>query len=133
MSIMELLADLTSGTNGIIRAAASKHNLTASQVFHILSIPFDGISMTSLAHKLGLDTSTLTRNIQNLMKLGLVKRQIDAHDRRVHLVTLTNDGFRLIESLDRQLEEINQHLLNKIIPNKQFNIIIEYILDSLLI
>ena len=82
MNIVELLTDLTTGTNAIIRTIASNLNLTASQAFHLLSIPFDGIPMSGLAFKLGLDNSTLTRNVQKLEKLNLVKRQTDSYELR---------------------------------------------------
>ena len=105
MNIAELLTDLASGTNSIIRASASKLNLTLSQAFHLLSIPYDGISMSGLAHKLGLDSSTLTRNIQKLEKLDLVKRQNDNYDKRVQLAVLTNKGNSLLKSLELSLEQ----------------------------
>ena len=105
MNIAELLTDLASGTNSIIRASASKLNLTLSQAFHLLSIPYDGISMSGLAHKLGLDSSTLTRNIQKLEKLDLVKRQNNNYDKRVHLAVLTNKGNSLLKSLELSLEQ----------------------------
>ena len=75
MNITELLTDLAAGTNGIIRSTASKFSLTASQAFHLLSIPYDGIPMSDLALRLGLDNSTLTRNVQKLEGLGLIGRE----------------------------------------------------------
>ena len=57
MNIPELLADLVTHYNALIRASASQLNLTASQAFHLLSIPHDGIPMSKLAHKLGLDNA----------------------------------------------------------------------------
>ena len=105
MNVAELLADLASGTNAIIRASASRLNLTTSQAFHLLSIPYDGISMSGLAHKLGLDNSTLTRNIQKLEKLDLVKRKNDNYDKRVQLAVLTSKGTSLLKSLELSLEQ----------------------------
>ena len=114
MNIAELLTDLASGTNSIIRASASKLNLTVSQAFHLLSIPYDGISMSGLAHKLGLDNSTLTRNIQKLEKLDLVKRQNDNYDKRVQLAVLTNKGTSLLKLLELNLEQQTSEVLEKI-------------------
>ena len=114
MNIAELLTDLASGTNAIIRASASKLNLTVSQAFHLLSIPYDGISMSRLAHKLGLDNSTLTRNIQKLEKLDLVKRQNDNYDKRVQLAVLTNKGTSLLKSLELSLEQQTSEVLEQI-------------------
>ena len=114
MNIAELLTDLASGTNSIIRASASKLNLTVSQAFHLLSIPYDGISMSGLAHKLGLDNSTLTRNIQKLEKLDLVKRQNDNYDKRVQLAVLTSKGNSLLKSLELSLEQQTSEVLEQI-------------------
>ena len=123
MSFAELLTDLTCGTNVIIRSVASKYNLTSSQAFHLLSIPFDGISMSGLAHKLGLDTSTLTRNIQKLEKLDLVVRRSVKTDKRVHVVILKNKGSVLVESLEELLEEKTQQILEQIDLEDQENLI----------
>ena len=74
MNLPEFLTDLSIHYNALIRNAASDISLTVSQALHLISIPYEGISMSVLSNKLGLDTSTLTRNIQKLEKLGLVKK-----------------------------------------------------------
>ena len=114
MNITELLTDLASGTNAIIRSTASSFSLTASQAFHLLSIPYDGIPMSDLALRLGLDNSTLTRNIQKLEKMELVKRLSDNYDKRIHRVVLTQKGSALLELIEEQLEEQNANILEKI-------------------
>ena len=77
MNIPELLTDLTTHYNALIRYYASQLSLTAPQAFHLLAVSTDGISMSALSHKLGLDNSTLTRNIQKLETLELVLRKRD--------------------------------------------------------
>ena len=114
MNITELLIDLASGINSIIRFTAKKFNITSSQALHLFSIPFDGVSMSAMSHKLGLDASTLTRNIQKLEKLGLVERRTDSYDKRIQRVVLTNDGTALIDSLEDHLEKQNHSVLEKI-------------------
>ena len=123
MNITELLTDLASGTNAIIRTVASKFNLTASQAFHLLLIPFDGIPISSLANKLGLDNSTLTRNIQKLEKLDLVVRRSDSYDRRVQRVVLTKNGTSILTSLENHLDEINSAIIDQIDLDTQENLI----------
>ena len=108
MNFTDLLTDLASSANAIIRISAAKFNLTTSQAFHLLLIPFDGIPMSALAHRLGLDTSTLTRNIQKLEKLDLVIRKSDTYDRRIQRVVLTAHGIDLIESFEEYLIDQNQ-------------------------
>ena len=124
MNFSELLIDLASGTNAIIRYRASKFNLTTSQALHLLSIPFDGIPMSGLAYKLGLDNSTLTRNIQKLEKLDLVIRKSDTYDRRIQRVVLTAHGIDLIESFEEYLIDQNQVVLDMIDLDAQEHLLI---------
>ena len=114
MSFSEILIDLAIGINSFVRKAASKYKLTSSQAFHLLTIPFDGISMSNLANSLGLDNSTLTRNIQKLEKLNLVTRISDSYDSRISKVVLTDEGISLVKMLDTYLEDHNYNILNKI-------------------
>ena len=122
MNIPELLTDLTTHYNALIRNAASQLNLTASQAFHLLSIPHGGIPMSQLAHKLGLDTSTLTRNIQKLEKMELIRRRQDSYDKRVQKAVLTEKGEEMIELLDESLQEMNNTFMEHIDLDSQENI-----------
>ena len=70
--------------------------------------------MSDLALRLGLDNSTLTRNIQNLEKMELVKRQSDNYDKRIHRVVLTQEGTALLGLIEEQLEGQNANILEKI-------------------
>jgi len=122
MTIPELLTDLTTHYNALIRNAASQLNLTAPQAFHLLSIPHDGIPMSQLAHKLGLDTSTLTRNIQKLEKMELIKRNHDSYDKRVQKAVLTEKGDEMVELLEEYLLEMNHSIMEQIDLDSQENI-----------
>ena len=123
MNLAEFLIDVALNTNATVRIASSRLNLTASQAFHLLSIPFDGISMSNLAHKLGLDTSTLTRNVQVLARMGLVDRKPDNYDKRVIRLVLTNEGSKLLKSLEELLEDKNREVLDKIDLDVQENLL----------
>ena len=122
MNISELLTDLTTHYNALIRNAASQLSLTASQTFHLLSIPHDGIPMSQLAHKLGLDTSTLTRNIQKLEKMGLIKRNQDSYDKRIQKAVLTEKGEEKVELLEESLQDMNHAFMEQIDLDSQENI-----------
>ena len=74
--------------------------------------------MSSLAHKLGLDNSTLTRNIQKLEKMDLVERNSDNYDKRVQRVLLSKKGSSLLASLEKFLEQQNDKILNHIIATR---------------
>ena len=121
MNLPELLVALTTHYNALIRSAASQLHLTASQVFHLISIPHDGIPMSKLAHKLGLDASTLTRNIQKLENLGLVKRNHDSYDKRVQRAVLTKQGLKIIDEIEEILLQINNSIIEQIDLDTQEN------------
>ena len=122
MNLTELLTDLTTHYNALIRYYASRLSLTAPQAFHLLSVPTDGISMSSLAHKLGLDNSTLTRNIQKLETLELVLRKQDNFDKRVFRVHLTKKGRVIVEEFENLLLDLNCSMLKHIDLDDQENI-----------
>jgi DNA-binding MarR family transcriptional regulator len=56
-----------------------------------------GLSMGTIADRLGLDPTTLNRNLKPLHLQGLVKDAIDAADRRVRIVRITEKGRRTLE------------------------------------
>ena len=104
MNFSDLLIDITCSANTIIRKAASNHNLSSSQAFSLLSIPFDGIAMSKLSKRLGVDPSTLTRNMDNLYKLKLIDKKQSSFDRRIQLIILSNKGQKIVKSVEMQLE-----------------------------
>ena len=122
MNIPELLTNLTTHYNAIFRQYSSRLSLTAPQAFHLLSIPVDGISMSGLANKLGLDTSTLTRNIQKLEKLNLVRRKQDRNDKRILVVYLTDKGRGKVEKVEESLLDLNFSMMKYIDLDDQENI-----------
>ncbi|HJM84024.1 MAG TPA: MarR family transcriptional regulator [Candidatus Marinimicrobia bacterium] len=122
MNIPELLTNLTTHYNAIFRQYSSRLSLTAPQAFHLLSIPVDGISMSGLANKLGLDTSTLTRNIQKLEKLDLVRRKQDRNDKRILVVYLTDKGRGRVEKIEESLLDLNFSMMKYIDLDDQENI-----------
>ena len=122
MNIPELLANLTTHYNAIFRQYSSQLSLTAPQAFHLLSIPVDGISMSGLANKLGLDASTLTRNIQKLEKLEFVRRKQDRNDKRILMVYLTDKGREKVEEIEDSLLDLNFSMMKHIDLDDQENI-----------
>ena len=122
MNIPELLTNLTTHYNALFRQYSSRLSLTAPQAFHLLSIPVDGISMSGLANKLGLDASTLTRNIQKLEKLDLVRRKQDRNDKRILVVYLTDKGGGKVEKIEESLLDLNFSMMKYIDLDDQENI-----------
>ena len=111
----EELIDLTSNFLVILRNIAKKHSITSSQSFIVLTIDIQGTSMTALSSKLGLDASTMTRNIEKLEKKHLVYRERLTSDARIINVYLTESGKKLNKLLKKDFEGI----LNKGVSNKK--------------
>lgn len=66
---------------------------------------------SQLVATLGTDKSTLSRQISHLEELGLVERQVDANDRRVHLLALApQTAQRLAEVRAQSLAELRSEL-----------------------
>ena len=57
------------------------------------------LSMSALVAELDIEKSTLTRQIDAVVRLGLVERQIAPDDGRVRLVTLTDKGRRSLDAV----------------------------------
>ena len=121
MPLQELLCDITTHYNAFVRSAASQLNLTASQAFHLISIPHDGIPMSKLAHKLGLDASTLTRNIQKLENIGFDERKRSSYDGRVQRTLLTTKGVKLADEIEALLLKMNSLIMEQIELDAQEN------------
>jgi len=120
----EQLVNFIQYMNSMIREIAYNFNLTPSQYFTIKNINSDGISMSDLSLTLGLDNSTLTRNINKLIDKGLVQKHRSTSDRREHLVFLTESGYLLINDFENKID----HAISAIIidlNNNDKNILLD--------
>ncbi|NQU67212.1 MAG: MarR family transcriptional regulator [Candidatus Marinimicrobia bacterium] len=107
MDLSEQIRDLNSQLTAIIRQIAARHQLTYSQANILLTIPVEGILMSHLAEKIGIDVSTATRNLMKLESLGLIIRSKIHKDRRKVTVTATTAGEALIDKLEIDLDEVS--------------------------
>jgi DNA-binding MarR family transcriptional regulator len=78
-------------------------NLTQSQALCLLSIPFDGIIQTNLSKKLALDLSTLSRNLNHLLKNNLILKTKSDTDLRIYIIQLSPKGQNLYEKLNNNI------------------------------
>jgi DNA-binding MarR family transcriptional regulator len=66
----------------------------ASLLAKLGSCDTGSLRVTALAERLGVDTPTVTRKVQQLERLGLVARADDPKDGRAHRIRLTASGRR---------------------------------------
>ena len=112
MNLSEQIHELNLETSSILREIGNNLGLTLSQVQLLLSVPFTSISMTDLSNTLGIDNSTLTRNLNKLEKNNFVLRNKDDNDGRIYNVTLSKKGLEEKDKIESQLNEISFKLLS---------------------
>ncbi len=74
--------------------------ITQLRVLFILRAE-DGAPAGTLAYRLGVTPSTLTRIMDRLVRHDLVRRQVDDDDRRLVRHYLTAAGLRTVEEMER--------------------------------
>ena len=113
MEFGELLKQFLIDLQSLFRTQFKKLDLTLSQIILISSIPIDGIDMTTLAIKIGVDNSTLTRLIDILMKKGIVQKNRSSQDRRSYIISVTKKG----ELLQSKIEDEIDSFVSKLFRN----------------
>lgn len=113
MSIIENLSELSLQYFALVRQLSSKFELTLSQTLVLLSIPFDGVTVSDLSEKLGIDISTMTRNIQRIEKKKLIKRLTNPNDKRSIKLFLSKRGSTLSDSINSEISISLETILDK--------------------
>ena len=68
-------------------------------------------TQAALAQAISADKSRIIGVLDDLQQRGLIKRQPDATDRRVHLLSLTPAGDRLRRSVEAAIRDSEQEVL----------------------
>lgn len=89
--------------------------VTTSQCYCLLELlKTEKLTMYELSQKMNLNTSTVTRVIDNLVRDGFIERDRDEKDRRVVVIQLTGKGrdtaVRLNESINRYYKKIIENI-----------------------
>src|SRR5687767_3466667 len=93
----------------------------------------DGKSQQELCHATFRDKPSITRLVDNLEKLNLVKRVADENDRRINKVFLTKTALRLQEQSMQLAEETLNEALEGV-PAEQVNLckeVLQKVYDNL--
>lgn len=103
---------------------ASCCGITAAQCHALLEIGKHGkITLVDLSGTLGLDTSTLSRTIDGMVKAGMVERQTNSGDRRFVNIVLTNQGKMVFEKINYTFDRYFTEIFAAIPAEKQSQII----------
>ena len=114
MEFGELLKQFLIDLQSLFRKSTKKLNVTLSQITLISSIPIDGINMSTLSHRIGVDNSTLTRLIAILIRNKIVRKIKNPKDSRSFIILLTKNGEKLQFKIEQEIDRFGSNLYNKI-------------------
>jgi len=125
--LREKLRLLERESNDRFRSDNGCCGLTLGQCHTLLEIGNkDQISLVELASNLGLDTSTLSRTINGLVFLGLVNRLTNERDRRYIAISLSDQGRKVFDEIEKTFNDYFSGVL-EFIPVEKRDAIIESI------
>ena len=125
--LRELLRILVRNLGILEKSDASCCGVTIAQCHAIVEIGrIKKISLIELADLLGLDKSTMSRTINNLVEAGLVKRDIDAENRRYISIQLSDQGTEVFVSIENSMYRYYSDIFKSIPEDKR-----NQVLDSL--
>ena len=105
MIIGESLLKVCLLINSQLRIIAKSINISYSQLIILLNIPADGISLSALSRNVGIDNSTLTRNIEKIISQELILINPHKVDKRQKIILLSKLGFSYQHSIENQFNE----------------------------
>lgn len=73
----------------------------------------DNMPVNDIAHRLFLETNTVTPLLQRMEKMGLIKRKVGENDSRQRIVSLTEKGVEMQE----KAKDIPTCMANKVVCN----------------
>lgn len=91
------------------------HGFTTSQCYTMLELYKSGsLTMNELSEKMNLNSSTMTRILDNLVRDKYISRDRDKPDRRIVLVSLTDSGKEAAKNLDITVKEYYKKIIANI-------------------
>jgi DNA-binding MarR family transcriptional regulator len=88
-------------------------------MLHLSKSGLPGIEQNSLAERINVDRNTASLLVEQLVKKGLLERQVNDADRRSRLLSLTAKGKALYSQLRPAHAALNRDLLASITPQEQ--------------
>ena len=126
MNYSEILSSFLIDLQSLYRKNVSINGASFPQILALSIIPDDGIEMSALSKKIGIDNSTATRLVMGLEKKGWVNRRSANYDKRVIQVALTQDGDEIQAQLEQQFDSLGAAIEREVDPLDR-NEMIEYV------
>lgn len=88
------------------------YNFTTTQCYCLLELSkTEGLTMNELSSKMNLDSSTMTRIVDKLVRDKYIFRKRLNSDKRVVKVQLTSKGFESAQNLSKSLNEYYEKII----------------------
>ncbi|HBH12421.1 MAG: Transcriptional regulator [Clostridiales bacterium 38_11] len=125
--LRELIRILVRNLGILEKNDASCCSVTVGQCHAIVEIGRVGIiSLTDLSDLIGVDKSTMSRTINNLVEESLVIRDIDENNRRYVNIQLTDGGKTIFDNIEKTMATYYQGIFDAIPEDKR-----DQVLESL--
>ena len=116
--MFEEILHLNTNFTSLVRKIAKKYTLTLPQTLILFNISISGTSMSELANLLGLDPSTVTRNIEKLEKRNLLYRERSTDDTRIIYIYKSTVGKTIISNIEDEAESVLSNAIDSKISIK---------------
>jgi DNA-binding MarR family transcriptional regulator len=118
--LRELLRILVRDLGILEKSDASCCGISIAQCHAIVEIGRRGkITLVELADLLGLDKSTMSRTINNLVEADLVLRELDMENRRYVIIQLTDNGRTVFKNTEENMNSYFQSVFSSIPEDKR--------------
>lgn len=125
--LRELIRILVRDLGILEKSDASCCGISLAQCHAIVEIGRkETISLVDLSGLLGLDKSTMSRTINNLVESDFVIRESDRKNRRYVIIQLTEKGRSVFKDIEESMETYYRDIFNTIPESKR-----EQVLESL--
>lgn len=122
--LRELLRILIRNLGILEKSDASCCGVTIAQCHAIVEIGrMKRISLIELADLLGLDKSTMSRTINNLVDADLVKRETASENRRYISIQLTDQGAEVFKNIENSMHEYYSSIFQSIPEDKKLQVL----------
>lgn len=106
------------------KSEASCCGITLTQCHLLTEIGWAGAaSLNTLSERLGVDKSTMSRNIEILVTDGLVSRTTDPDNRRAVTIMLTDAGRQLFDQVEVSMTQFYETLFHALPADKRSQVL----------
>lgn len=117
--LRELIRTLVRNLGILEKTDASCCGVTLAQCHAVVEIGrMEKISLVDLAALLGLDKSTMSRTINNLVEADLARRDLDAENRRYVIIQLTERGKEVFRNIEESMDSYYKSIFGSIPEEK---------------